>query len=61
MVFSERQQKQNMDEKIMKITNDIEPFPGIQPHFGGVMSDGDKLLDFTPDNAEACFGVICHP
>ena len=32
----------------MKITDDTEPFPGIPPHFWGVMSDGDELPDFTP-------------
>ena len=35
----------------MKITNDTvtERFSGIQQHFLGVMSYGDKLPSFTPE------------
>ena len=57
MVFSEW----HNNRKWMKITDDIESFPGIPPHFGGVMSDGDKLLESIPDYAEACFGVDTCP
>ena len=45
----------------MKITEDNEPFPGNPPHFWGVMSDGNKLPDFTPDYAEACLAVDAGP
>ena len=41
-------QRGNNNRKWMKITDDTEPFPGIPPHFWGVMSDGDELPDFTP-------------
>ena len=44
-------QRGNNNRKWMKITDDTEPFPGIPPHFWGVMSDGDELPDFTPDYA----------
>ena len=40
----------------MKITDDTEP--GIPPYF---VSDSDKLPDFTPDYAKACFGVDAGP
>ena len=41
----------------MKITENTEPFPGVPPHFWGVMSDEDKLPDFTPDCADDVFGL----
>ena len=41
----------------MKITEDTVPFPGVPPHFWGVMSDDDTLPDFTPDHVNALFGV----
>ena len=37
----------------MKITKDNESFPGVPPHFWGVMSDDNELPNFTPDYAEA--------
>ena len=45
----------------LRITQDNEPFPGVPPHFWVVMSDGDELPDFTPDYAEAGFGVDAGP
>ena len=37
----------NSDRKWMKITDDTQPFPSILLHFGGVMSDGEELPDFS--------------
>ena len=54
-------QRGNNNRKLLKITDDTEPFPGIPPHFGGVISDGQELPDFTPDYAKACFGVDAGP
>ena len=45
----------------MQITEDNEPFPGVQLHFGGVMSDGGEFPNFTPDYTKDCFGVEACP
>ena len=47
----------NTNKEWMKITEDTVPFPGVPPHFWGVMSDGDTLPDFTADHVNALFGV----
>ena len=47
----------------MKINEDNESFRGVPQHFWGVMtvSDSNELANFTPDYAEACFGVDAGP
>ena len=45
----------------LRINQDNEPFPGVPSHFWGVMRDSNELPDFTPDYAEACFGVDAGP
>ena len=41
----------------MKITEDTVPFPGVPPHYLGLMSDGDELPDFSTNYVDAFFGV----
>ena len=50
----------------MKIIEDNEQFLGVSQHLWGpnhwgVMRDSDELPYFTPDYAEACFGVCPGP
>ena len=41
----------------MRITEDTEPFPGVQPHYWGLMNDGDELPDLSTNYTDAFFGV----
>ena len=60
--FSERfTKKGNNNRGWMKINEDTEPFPGVQPHYWGLMSDGDELPDFSTNYADAFFGVDAGP
>ena len=52
---------QQANREWMKITEDTEPFPGVPPHYWGLMSDGDELPDFSANYADAFFGVNAGP
>ena len=60
--FSERfTKKGNNNRGWMIITEDTKPFPGVPPHYWGLMSDGDELTDISTNYAGAFFGIGAGP